>query len=289
MPPPPGIPLGTNETLARAMSFSNETELTFDVHRAHVESHGGRALLRGNRPLPPSPLRDSGYSWSRPPGTTAANRQRALFHKSDYTEPYCNSAAIRSAIVRDDDWIDCRKSSGSSPRWEPPIFRCGTCKCNPDPSERCRSAPRPHRRPASITPAAVSFRIPASVAAEAGSQPIPRARSWLWRRRSPARVTFSTMPRDARTSCNALGQDTGSPMRIAVASVSGLVHRVQLAALHGTARRTARRLRPGSPPAAASCRSIPARAASRRALPNADVLPRLPPGSTIQSGGFQSR
>ena len=29
--------------------------------------------------------------------------------------------------------------------------------------------------------------------------------------------------------------------------------------------------------------------ASRRALPKADVLPRLPPGSTIQSGGCQSR
>ena len=59
----------------------------------------------------------------------------------------------------------------------------------------------------------------------------------------------------------------------------------------------------GTPPAAApespsgawitASRGIfvikPSSRASRKAFPNADVLPRLPPGSTIQSGGFQSR
>ncbi len=33
----------------------------------------------------------------------------------------------------------------------------------------------------------------------------------------------------------------------------------------------------------------PSACISRKPLPNAETLPRLPPGRTIQSGGFQSR
>ena len=71
------------------------------------------------------------------------------------------------------------------------------------------------------TPAAVSFRMPASVAAEAGSHPIPHCPMIAFASAISCSDTFSTNPLDVVTSSNALGQETGSPILIAVASVAG--------------------------------------------------------------------
>ena len=73
-----------------------------------------------------------------------------------------------------------------------------------------------------MIPAAVSFRIPASVAAEAGSDPMPHCPMIAFASAISCSLTFSTIPLVTVISCSALGHETGSPMRMAVASVSGL-------------------------------------------------------------------
>ena len=76
-------------------------------------------------------------------------------------------------------------------------FQCARVisdRCSPDPSTRCRSARPRHPRPRAITPAAVSLRIPASVAADAGSQPIPHSPMIAFASAISCSVTFSTTP-----------------------------------------------------------------------------------------------
>ena len=69
----------------------------------------------------------------------------------------------------------------------------------------------------------ISFLIPASVAADAGSQPIPARPITALASAISCSLTLSTTPCVARISFSALGHDTGSPMRMAVARVSGCV------------------------------------------------------------------
>ena len=58
-----------------------------------------------------------------------------------------------------------------------------------------------------ITPAEVSLRIPASVAADAGSQPIPHLPITALASAISCSVTFSTTPSLTSSSCSAFGQD----------------------------------------------------------------------------------
>jgi len=74
-----------------------------------------------------------------------------------------------------------------------------------------------------MVPAAVSLRMPATVAAEAGSHPIPQSPTMALASAISCSVTFSTTPCELSTSRRAFGQDTGSPILIAVARVSGWV------------------------------------------------------------------
>ena len=150
---------------------------------------------------------------------------------------------------------------------------------------------RDHIRVARMTPAAVSLRMPASVAAEAGSQPMPH---WPIMRLGVGDLLLGHLlhhavrrahlvqrfgPRDRIADLDGGGQRLGM-LRRRESSRPSAAHAV---------RRTARRLRPESRRGAASGRSDPSARISRSALPNAEMLPRLPPGSTIQSGAFQSR
>ena len=75
-----------------------------------------------------------------------------------------------------------------------PVLPCGSGKCNPGPSGRCRSAPPPRPHRARITPDSVSLRIPARVAADAGSQPIPHRPITALASAISCSVTFSTTP-----------------------------------------------------------------------------------------------
>ena len=126
-----GMPLGTNDTLARATSFSNETALTF-TSMAFMSSPGRRALLADSRPRPASPLPDSECSWSRPPEAGQPPPARNVF--TDPIIPSLTAKAPRCGRRRSAPrWTGCRRWSESSRRRELPVFRCGTCKCNPDP------------------------------------------------------------------------------------------------------------------------------------------------------------
>ena len=66
--------------------------------------------------------------------------------------------------------------------------------------------------------------MPASVAAIAGSQPMPQRPMIAFASAISCSVTFSTTPPEVATSCSAFGQETGSPILIAVASVCGSVN-----------------------------------------------------------------
>src|SRR5689334_2316066 len=88
-----------------------------DIHRAHVQTHGGRALLEV---VDHSLLHRFGILNVLGAGRKDRyqhrdeHRQRALFHRSDYTEPSCNSAAMRSA------------SLGTTMGWLPKVERIFT-------------------------------------------------------------------------------------------------------------------------------------------------------------------
>ena len=138
--------------------------------------------------------------------------------------------------------------------WILQFARCGSDRCSPDPSEHFPLEPPSHLRPReSRAPASVSFRIPASVAAEAGSQPMPHCPMMALASAISCSLTFSTTPLVTVTSCERFRPGH----RIADVDGRGqcvrIGHALKLAARLHELDRTARRLRPGSPPAVGAC------------------------------------
>src|SRR5690349_23605515 len=74
-----------------------------------------------------------------------------------------------------------------------------------------------------ISPLSRKRRIPASVVADAGSQPIPSRPITALASRIFSSSTSSTMPFVNLSTCNAFRQERGEPMEIAVAQVLGLL------------------------------------------------------------------
>ena len=137
-----------------------------------------------------------------------------------------------------------------------------------------------------MSPEARAARTPATLAALAGSQPTPAASITALASRIASSLTARTAPFVSRITRTARSQLAGSPMRMAVATVAArtgscVVNPVSNACAKGAA------------PIACTERTrgifvmSPSACSSRNALPNADVFPRLPAGSTIQSGACQ--
>ena len=128
----------------------------------------------------------------------------------------------------------------------------------------------------------------ATLAALAGSQPTPAASITALASRISSSVTDATAPFVSRIARIARSQLAGSPIRMAVAIVSGFT-------VGCVAKSSANAVANGAAPAACTAskrgtRSIsPSACASRNAFPNADVLPRFPAGNAIQSGACQPR
>ena len=127
---------------------------------------------------------------------------------------------------------------------------------------------------------ATSLRSPASVVAEAGSQPMPSRPIISLASPISSSVTSSTMPWLKFNPRIAFFQDFGLPMRIAVATVSGRST--------GTSSPLPLRQNCASGLAPAACTTTsfgtfsisPCAFISSSALPKAELLPRFPPGHT---------
>ena len=132
-----------------------------------------------------------------------------------------------------------------------------------------------------------SCRTPATLAALAGSQPTPAASITAFASRISSSVTGR--PRPVRLANRGHGAVLGRRVADLDRRRDRLrLHAVTLGEPVGEARAKGRRARRLHGSSRGSRAISPTRYASRSAFPNAAVLPRLPAGSAIQSGAFQS-
>jgi len=140
-----------------------------------------------------------------------------------------------------------------------------------------------------MTPVSTSLFTPATEAADAGSTPMPSfcARSRCIASISPS-VTASAQPPVFRIAASAFSALTGAPMRIAVATVSGLGS----GSTTGSPSRIARTT--GADPSAwmPVIMGIPSMSpiceSSTNPLYTAEIFPAFPTGSTTRSGVSRS-